>query len=90
MFKKLKDKWQVSWLNFTLIFCTFAIGGSICGRLAGKILGIIAIENRLLYFIVYIVVVTILWPFVVLLVSMPLQQFKFFKNYIAKIFKRFL
>ncbi|MEI9955657.1 MAG: hypothetical protein WDM90_04950 [Ferruginibacter sp.] len=39
--------------------------------------------------VVYIVLITLLWPLAVLIISIPLGQFSFFKRYIVKIFKRF-
>ena len=82
MHNKWKEKWQVSWLKFTLIICTFAIGGGLCGFAGRKLLGFTRIEKGTIYFFIYIVVVTVLWPFCILLVSLPLGQFSFFKNYL--------
>ncbi len=88
MFKRLKEKWQVSWLQFTLIFCTFALGGSLCGYAGRKLLQVAGMEKNLLYYIVYVVLITLLWPACVLLISIPLGQFSFFKNYLQRIGKR--
>lgn len=88
MFSRLKNKWGVTWLQFTLIFCTFAIGGSLCGYAGKKFLSLLFCEKGTLYYILYIVTITILWPIAVLLVSIPLGQFSFFKKYIAKMGKR--
>ncbi len=84
MLKKWKEKWQVSWVQFTLIICTFALGGSLCGFTGRKILALTDIERGVLYFVLYIIVMTIVWPFCVLLVSIPLGQFVFFKNYLKR------
>jgi hypothetical protein len=88
MFTNLKNKWKVSWLEFALIFCTFAIGGSICGYAGRKILSLIDLKKGAIYYTFYIIVITMLWPLAVLVVSIPLGQFAFFKNYIRKIGKR--
>ena len=90
MFTRLKNKWKVSWLQFALIFCTFAIGGSVCGYTGRKILSLISFEKNILYYLIYVIIITILWPIAVLLVSIPLGQFIFFKKYIGKIGKRVL
>jgi hypothetical protein len=90
MFTRLKNKWKVSWLQFALIFCTFAIGGSVCGYTGRKLLSLIGLEKNIAYYILYVVIITILWPLAVLLVSIPLGQFTFFKKYIGKIGKRVL
>lgn len=90
MFQRLKEKWQVSWPRFILIFCTFATGGSLCGYAGRKLLALTSLgrEDGLLYWVVYIVLITILWPFCVLLISIPLGQFLFFRNYLRKMGRR--
>jgi hypothetical protein len=90
MFTRLKNKWKVSWLQFTLIFCTFAIGGSVCGKVGKMVLGAFELNNKFIYILAYIILITLLWPIAVLIVSIPLGQFTFFKKYIGKIGKRVL
>ena len=85
MLHRLKNKWQVSWFQFTLIFSTFALGGSMCGYLGRLLLSYANLERNLLYFVIYVVVVTVLWPFCVLLISIPFGQFSFFKRYLGRI-----
>lgn len=85
MFEKLKDKWQVGWLQFSLIFITFALGGSLCARVGNILLTYFLPEESILYWILYIPLVTVLWPLSVLLISLPLGQFQFFIRYIKKI-----
>lgn len=84
MFQKLKEKWKVSWIQFILIFTTFALGGSLCAKVGSWFLGLLVTEKNLLYWIVYIPVMTVFWPFCVLLVSLPLGQLKFFVGYLRK------
>ncbi len=88
MLKRLQDKWKVSAGRLVLIIATFAIGGSLCGYTGRKILGLIGLEKGLLWILIYVVVITILWPFAVLLISIPLGQFPFFKRYLSRIFRR--
>ncbi len=88
MFKKLQAKWNVNGRNLLLIIATFAIGGSICGFLGRKLLLLSGLEKNFGWFLLYIILITILWPFCVILVSFPLGQFAFFKKYIKKILKR--
>jgi hypothetical protein len=85
MFDKLKTKWKVSGLQLCLIIATFAIGGSLTGFTGKKIMNLLAIQQDWLWAIIYIVLVTILWPLAVLLVSIPFGQFAFFIKYIKKI-----
>lgn len=88
MFKQLKEKWKVSWFQFILIFSTFALGGSLCGYLARQILQATPIEKGTEYVILYIVLMTILWPVCVMVVSIPFGQFPFFKGYLGRIWQK--
>lgn len=87
MFEKLQNKWKVNGLNLFLILTTFAVGGSICGRVGKKILDILGVDGFLWVFL-YVILVTLLWPLAVILVSIPLGQFTFFKNYLQKVFAK--
>jgi formyltetrahydrofolate-dependent phosphoribosylglycinamide formyltransferase len=89
MFEKLKQHWKVNGLNLILIITTFALGGSLCGYAGRKLMALTTIDKGALWVVLYILLVTILWPFSVLLVSIPLGQFNFFKKYIGKILGRF-
>ena len=88
MLKRLQDKWKVSGWRLLLILVTFATGGSLTGYLGKKLMRFTGIENAALYIPIYIIIITIVWPFMVLLVSMPLGQFFFFKKYIGKMGSR--
>jgi len=88
MFKKLQGKWKVNGWNLLLIISTFALGGSLCGIVGRKLLMLSGIEKGVGWFILYIIVVTLLWPVSVLLVSVPLGQFSFFKRYISRIWHK--
>jgi formyltetrahydrofolate-dependent phosphoribosylglycinamide formyltransferase len=88
MFKKLQGKWKVNGWNLLLIISTFALGGSLCGIIGRKLLMLSGIEKGVGWFIIYIIVVTLLWPVSVLLVSIPLGQFSFFKRYISRIWHK--
>lgn len=88
MFKKLQDKWKVNGWRLLLILLGFTIGGSLCGWLGRKILLFTGLEKGVWWIVAYIILVTLLWPPCVLLVSIFLGQFSFFKKYIAKIFNR--
>lgn len=85
MFGNLKKKWKVSGLQLALILTTFAVGGSLTGFVAKKIMNQLPVQQDWLWAIIYILIITILWPLAVLLVSFPLGQFSFFANYIRKI-----
>ena len=88
MFKGLQQKWKVNGWQLLLIITTFALGGSLCGYLGRKLLGLFTIDSAAVRVILYIILVTLLWPLCVLIVSIPFGQFNFFRNYIQKIGKR--
>jgi formyltetrahydrofolate-dependent phosphoribosylglycinamide formyltransferase len=88
MFEKLKQRWNVNTTDLLLIICTFALGGSLCGFLGRQLLSLTNLEKGIIWVIIYIVVITLLWPFCVLLISVFLGQFSFFKKYLSKIWKR--
>lgn len=73
-----------------LILITFAAGGSLTGYAGRKILHAAGIENTALFVLLYIVVITLLWPLSVLTLSIPLGQFPFFKDYIRRIGKKLI
>ena len=85
MFEKLRKKWKVNVLQLVLILCTFAIGGSLTGYAAKKIMNVLPIGSDWLWAIIYILLVTIIWPVMVLIISLPFGQFRFFYNYTHKL-----
>jgi formyltetrahydrofolate-dependent phosphoribosylglycinamide formyltransferase len=89
MLDRLKKKWNVNGLQLTLILCTFAIGGSLTGYTARKLLGVLSVEQRWLWIIIYILFLTMIWPIAVYLISFPFGQSRFFTRYLKKIGKRF-
>ncbi|NNE29853.1 MAG: hypothetical protein HKN16_09460 [Saprospiraceae bacterium] len=89
MFEKLKAKWGVGPLQLTLILITFAIGGSLSGYLAKIVIGLLDWEKSFLWWVVYILVVTCLWPLCVISVSVIFGQYPFFKKYLQKMGRRF-
>jgi len=88
MFSRLKEKWGLSWPRFILVFTTFALGGSLCGYTGKRLMALTSLEKGFLYYLLYIVLVTIIWPACVLLVSIPMGQFPFFRNYLTRMWRR--
>lgn len=88
MLKKLQQRWKVNGINLLLIISTFAIGGSLCGIAARKLLLLAEIEQAIVWVPVYILLITLLWPCFVLLISIPLGQFAFFKTYLKKVWNK--
>ena len=85
MLDKLQKKWKVNGLQLILIISTFAIGGSSTGFVAKKVMNALSINEDWLWAIIYILLITIIWPLAVLIVSIPFGQFPFFIRYIRKI-----
>lgn len=88
MFSRLQQKWKVTGWQLFLIIATFALGGSVCGYIGRKILALFTIDYALINIVLYILLITVLWPVCVLIISIPLGQFPFFKIYINKIGRR--
>jgi hypothetical protein len=88
MFDRLRKKWKVNGFQLLLILCTFAIGGSMTGYVGKRIMPLFGIDTPWLFVPVYILLVTILWPVMVLIVSIPFGQFTFFVSYLKKIGRR--
>jgi hypothetical protein len=88
MFERLQNKWKVKGVQLFLILCTFTIGGSLTGFAGKKIMNVLSVSQDWLWAILYILIVTLLWPLAVLLVSIPFGQFPFFIKYIRKIGSR--
>ena len=88
MLERLKSKWNVSGGRLLLIIVTFAAGGSLCGYAGRKLLGLMNLEKGVLWVVLYIILITILWPIAVILVSIFTGQFGFFRRYLQRIFRR--
>jgi hypothetical protein len=88
MFNRLRQKWRVSGWRLLLILITFAVGGSLSGIAAKQVMTWLGVGSPWLYVPIYIIVVTIIWPLAVLLVSIPLGQFRFFVSYLRRMVKR--
>lgn len=88
MFTRLQQKWKVNGWRLLLILITFAVGGSLCGYLGRIILNQLAINQPVIRIILYVVIVTILWPLCVIVISIPTGQFFFFRSYLKKMGQR--
>lgn len=88
MFEKLKQKWKVGPFQLALILLTFAIGGSLTGFVGKKIMNALDIERDWIWAIIYIILITIIWPLMVVLVSIPMGQYRFFSIYVRKLGQR--
>jgi len=83
--KKLQEKWGLAPVQFWLVILTFALGGSLSGRLCSFLLKMVFSEKNWAFWLVYPIFLTILWPFSVLFVSLLTGQFRFFKGYLGRV-----
>jgi folate-dependent phosphoribosylglycinamide formyltransferase PurN len=82
---KLKEKWGVGTVQFWLIILTFALGGSGSGRLTSFLMNLVVLEKNWAFGLIYPLILTILWPFSVLFVSIFTGQFRFFRSYMGRV-----
>ncbi len=88
MFNPLKRKWNVGTGQLFLILCTFTIGGSLSGYVGRWSLSFSPISSKAIYLLTYMVLVTVIWPAMVLCVSIFFGQFAFFKKYVGNLMRR--
>ncbi len=84
-YKRLQQKWNVNPIQLALILVTFAVGGSLTGQVGKYAMDALNVEGAWYWGFLYLLIVTALWPIMVLLVSLPMGQFRFFLNYIGKL-----
>lgn len=88
-YERLQKKWNVNGPQLGLILVTFAVGGSLTGQAAKWVMDALNIGRVWYWGLLYLLIVTALWPLLVLVVSFPLGQFRFFTNYISKLAGKF-
>lgn len=88
MFKRLQHKWKLNGVQVVLVISTFAIGGSLCGFLGRKLFGLAGIPIQGFWIIAYILVISLLWPISVIVVSIPLGQYRFFTQYLKRVWQK--
>ncbi len=88
MFQKLQEKWKVNGWQLFGVISTFALGGSLCGYLGKRLMMLTGLEKGVSWFLLYLLVVTLIWPLCVIMISIPLGQFRFFRGYLQKLWKR--
>jgi len=90
MFEKLKQRWKVSGAQLFLIMCVFAITGTATAYLTRQIttwLGLDVLSPW--YWVLKITVLVFGYQVLILLISIPFGQFRFFWNYEKKILRWF-
>jgi len=90
MFQKLQSKWKVGGWQLFLIFCVFAITGTLTAYISRQITGWLDIDRTSPWFWVLKILVLIFgYQIIILIISFPFGQFSFFWNYEKKILRRF-
>ena len=89
MLDNLKKRWKVSGTQLFLIFCVFAITGTLTAYLSRQVTTWLEIEKySFLFWALKLIVLLFGYQVIILLVSIPFGQFSFFWNYEKKILKR--
>ena len=86
--KRLQEKWKLGTGQFWLVILTFALGGSLSGRLCSFLLKLVFLEKKWAFWLIYPLFLTILWPFSVIFVSFFTGQFRFFRGYLTRVGSR--
>lgn len=85
MLEKLKKKWEVSGYQLLIILIVFAIAGTTTAFLTRQITQWLNLDNSSFYYwLLKIGVLLIGYWIVLLMVSIPFGQFRFFKNFARK------
>ena len=88
--QRLQQKWKLGKVQFWLVILTFALGGSLSGRLCSYFLKMVFLEKNWAFWLIYPLFLTILWPFSVIFVSFFTGQFRFFKGYLTRVGSRLI
>jgi manganese efflux pump family protein len=92
MFEKLKNRWGIlSNLQLIVIFIVFAINGTLSARIGYFILDCIGYKkeftNLIVYYLLFIVIVSIIYPFLIMIIGYVFGQFDFFFKFGKKMLK---
>lgn len=91
MFDRLKKKWKVNNTQLFLILCVFAVTGTTTAYVTRQITGWMNLApSSAWYWILKIAVLVFGYQLLILLVSIPFGQFRFFWNYEKKILRWFV
>ena len=90
--KKLKKRWQIkSNLQLAIIFVVFAINGSLSAKIGFFIMELISVNkatfNIVVYYLLATIVVTLIYPFLLIAIGFIFGQFSFFFNFSKKMLK---
>lgn len=94
LFKKLENRWIVTYKwEMISIFLVFAVTGTSCMFVSKPIMTLLGITletlNPIMYWTLYVIISLVFYQFLLLIYGWLFGQFKFFWNFIKKIFGRF-
>ncbi len=90
--KKLKERWQIK-SNFQLavIFVVFAINGSLSAKIGQLLMNLFGLNkenlNLIFYYLIFIIIVTLIYPFLLIANGFIFGQFVFFFLFSRKMLK---
>ena len=92
LINNLKNKWGIkSNLQLIIIFLVFGITGSLSVLISGPILDFINLDEAItldwIYWFVRIVIIFPIYQTLLLIIGTLFGEFKFFKNFIKKMFR---
>ncbi len=91
--KNLKERWQIK-SNFQLavIFVVFAINGTLSSKIGLLILNFFGFNKQnlhfVLYYLLFFIVVTLVYPFLIIAIGFIFGQFDFFFKFSKKMLQR--
>ena len=93
LFKKLSTKWKVTYRwEMIAIFLVFAVTGSTSARISGPLINFLDIENivqnKVIYWILRILIIFPIYQLLLVLVGWIFGQFKFFWAFEKKMLRR--
>ncbi len=93
MFEKLKNKLGIlSNFQLMVILVVFAINGTLSARIGYFVLDSIGFykenTNLIVYYLSFLVIVSIIYPFLIIVVGSVFGQFNFFFKFAKKMLKR--
>jgi len=81
MLGKLQQRWKVNCVNLILVIFTFALGGEVYVVMQQEKDWYLPTKEEGIFLVVaYLILITLLWPLCVLIISMSLEKFSFFKK----------
>lgn len=92
MMRKLKERWQIK-SNFQLavIFVVFAINGSLSAKIGQLLINLFGLNkenlNLIIYYLIFIIFVTLIYPFLLIANGFIFGQFEFFFRFSRKMLK---